>query len=105
MAAPAAAPPAAARMPAAAPLAAARIFGADRKKAVAQEFEAVFLSNMLEEMFAGLEDEGPMGAGAGAATWRSFLTDQYGKTIATNGGIGLADNVHRQLIALQEISR
>jgi len=94
--------PAAARMPAAAPLAAARIFGADRKKAVAQEFEAVFLSNMLEEMFAGLADEGPMGAGAGTGTWRSFLTDQYAKTIAANGSIGLADQVYRQLIALQE---
>ena len=36
MAASVVSPPAAARMPAAAPLAAARIFGADRKKAVAQ---------------------------------------------------------------------
>jgi Rod binding domain-containing protein len=105
MAAPIAAPPTVARMPAAAPLAAARIFGADRKKAVAQEFEAVFLSNMLEEMFAGLEDEGPMGSGAGAGTWRSFLTDQYAKTIAAKGGVGLADHVHRQLIAMQENSQ
>ena len=96
--------PAAARMPAAAPLAAARIFGADRKKAVAQEFEAVFLSNMLEEMFADLAEEGPMGAGAGAGTWRSLLTEQYAKTIAAKGGVGLADQVHRQLIALQETS-
>ena len=102
MAAPVASPLAAARMPAAAQLATSRIFGADRKKAVAQEFEAVFLSNMLEEMFAGLAEEGPMGAGAGTGTWRSFLTDQYAKTITANGGVGLADQVHRQLIALQE---
>jgi Rod binding domain-containing protein len=43
-----------------------------------------------------------MGAGAGAGTWRSLLTDEYAKTIAKAGGIGLADHVQRQLIALQE---
>ena len=102
MASPAVTPPTVARMPAAAPIAAAHIFGANRTKAVAKEFEAVFLSNMFEEMFSGLQDEGPMGAGAGAGTWRSLLTDEYAKTIANAGGIGLADHVQRQLIALQE---
>lgn len=94
-----------ARTPVAAQASPAHILGPDRVKAAAHEFEAVFLSNMLEEMFADIEDEGPMGAGGGAATWRSLLTDEYARTIASAGGIGLADHVQRQLIALQERSR
>ena len=104
-ASPFAAPPAIARTGAAAQAPAAPIQGADRIQAAAREFEAVFLSNMLEEMFAGLADEGPLGAGSGTATWRSLLTDEYARTIASAGGIGLADHVQRQLIALQERSQ
>jgi Rod binding domain-containing protein len=69
---------------------------------LAQDFEAVFLTNMLEEMFAGLEDEDPFGGGAGSSTWRSLQTEEFARVIAEAGGIGLADHVQRQLIALQE---
>jgi Rod binding domain-containing protein len=34
--------------------------------------------------------------------WRSLLTDQYAKSIAKSGGIGIADQVYRSLIAHQE---
>jgi Rod binding domain-containing protein len=69
-------------------------------KEVAQEFESVFLGNMFEEMFAGIED-GPFD-GEGSATWRSLRTEEMAKSIAAAGGIGLADHVQRHLIALQE---
>jgi flagellar protein FlgJ len=70
-------------------------------KEVAQEFESVFLGNMVEEMFAGIE-EGPFDGGEGAATWRSLRTEEMARSIAAAGGIGLADHVQRHLIALQE---
>jgi Rod binding domain-containing protein len=34
--------------------------------------------------------------------WRSFLSEQYAKTFAKAGGIGIADHVYRTLIAQQE---
>ncbi|MCX2722051.1 rod-binding protein [Roseibium salinum] len=71
----------------------------------AEEFEAVFLNTMLQNMFTGLDDGGTWGAGTGSDAWQSLLIDEYAKTIAQTGGIGLADNVERELLALQEGAR
>lgn len=80
---------------------------ANRKiKETAQQFESVFLTNMFEEMFSGIqEQDGPLGAGPGQSAWRSMLTEEYANTIAKNGGIGVAEHVQRELIALQERNR
>ena len=72
--------------------------------AQAQEFEAVFLNSMFQEMFAGIDGDGPFGGGAGAGTWRSFLTDEYAKSFAQAGGVGIGAEVYRTLIAQQEVS-
>jgi Rod binding domain-containing protein len=47
-------------------------------------------------------NEGPFNGGQAANTWRSFLTDEYSKNFAKAGGIGIADSVYKELIALQE---
>jgi Rod binding domain-containing protein len=73
-----------------------------RKSAV--EFEAVFLNTMFNQMFTGIDGEGPFGGSGGAGVWRSFLSDEYSKSFAKAGGIGLADHVYRSLIAQQEAS-
>jgi len=71
-----------------------------------QQFESVFLTNMLEEMFSGIkEEEGPLGAGQAQGAWRSMLTEEYANSITRAGGIGVADQVQRELIALQERNR
>lgn len=75
-------------------------------KSVSQQFESVFLGNMFEEMFANVQEtEGPMGAGQSQSAWRSMLTDEYANTISRNGGIGVAEHIQRELIALQERTR
>jgi peptidoglycan hydrolase FlgJ len=71
----------------------------------AQEFEAVFLNTMLQQMFTGLENGGTWGKGHGADAWQSLLIDEYARSISEVGGIGLADSVERELIALQEGAR
>jgi Rod binding domain-containing protein len=76
--------------------------GPARAKSAAQDFEAVFLNQMLQHMFTGIEGEGPFGGGVGVSIWRSFLTEQYAKTFSKAGGIGLADHVYRSLMAHQE---
>lgn len=77
---------------------------ADRNKAreAAQDFEAVFLNSMFSQMMTGMDGEGPFGGGAATGVWRSFLTDEYAKSFAKKGGLGIADDVYRTLIAQQE---
>ena len=67
----------------------------------AVEFEAVFLSQMMEHMFADV-DIMPMSDGPGEDIYKSMLLDEYGKVIARAGGIGVADHVKREMISIQE---
>ncbi len=87
------------------PTAAPAAAGTDKTKKVSQDFESVFLTNMFENMFEGLDDEGPFGTGAGNGVWRSMLTEEYAKSVTASGGIGIADQIQRQLVSLQEKSR
>jgi peptidoglycan hydrolase FlgJ len=75
--------------------------GHPKAHAAAQDFEAVFLNSMFQQMFTGVDGEGPMGGSGAVGIWRSFLTDQYAKSFAQKGGIGLADHVYRALIERQ----
>lgn len=74
----------------------------DKARAASQDFEAVYINTMFQQMFTSVDGEGPFGGGAAGGVWRSFLTDEYAKTFAKSGGIGIADHVYRALIAQQE---
>jgi peptidoglycan hydrolase FlgJ len=69
----------------------------------AEDFEAVFINEFLGAMFEGVPTEGPFGGGPGESIFRSMMIDQYSKTIASQGGFGLADAVKRQLLTMQEV--
>jgi Rod binding domain-containing protein len=71
---------------------------------VAQDFEASFLNSMFSQMFTNIDGEGPFGGGPAVGVWRSFLTEEYSKSFAKKGGIGIADEVYRALLAQQEIT-
>lgn len=73
-----------------------------KAKSAAQDFEAVFLNSMFQQMFTGMDGEGPFGGSGPAGTWRSFLTDEYAKSFAKAGGIGIADQVYSALLTQQE---
>ena len=73
-----------------------------KAKATGEDFEAVFLNSMFQQMFAGV-GQGPFGGGPGANVWRSFLTDEYSKSFAKAGGVGIAAQVQRELLAHQEL--
>jgi flagellar protein FlgJ len=73
-----------------------------RARAQATDFEAVFLTTMFNQMFTGIDGDGPFGGGGAAGVWRSFLSDEYGKSFAKVGGIGIADHVYRALLTQQE---
>ena len=70
-------------------------------KAAGEDFEAMFLNSMFQQMFSGVGN-GPFSGGHGANIWRSFLTDEYSKSFVKAGGIGIAGEVQRALLAQQE---
>lgn len=72
-------------------------------EAAAQDFEALFLAQVLRSLAAGLQGEGPLG-GSEADPFRDLLGDAYARLIARAGGIGLADAVLRELVRVQETS-
>ena len=74
-----------------------------KASAAAQDFEAVFLNSMFQHMFTGVSGEGPFGGSGAAGVWRSMLTDEYARSFAKSGGIGIADQVYRTLMARQEV--
>ena len=80
--------------------AAADVKAKARESAV--DFEAVFLNSMFSQMFTGIEGDGPFGGGGSTGVWRSFLSEEYAKSFAKAGGIGLADHVYQALLAQQE---
>jgi len=87
----------------AADLAAAANSGKPAKaKVAAEDFEAVFLNSMFSQMFTAIDGEGPFGGSAGAGVWRTFLAEEYSKSFAKAGGVGIARQVYQTLLAQQE---
>jgi len=74
-------------------------------RAAAEEFEAVFLSAMLAPMFEGVGQDEMFGGGPGEDMYRSLLVEEYGKSIGRAGGLGIADEVERELLRLQEVAQ
>ena len=77
---------------------------AQADKAV-KDFEAVFINEFLGTMFEGIKADGPFDGGPGEEIFRALMLEKYSKTIADQGGFGLADSVKRQLLSMQETAR
>jgi len=69
----------------------------------AKDFEAVFINQMIGTMFEGIKTDGPFGGGPAEAMFRSLMIDHYSKSIADQGGFGLADQVKREILRMQEM--
>ncbi len=67
----------------------------------AKEFEGMFISEMLNHMFSGVEVDPEFGGGHGEEMFRSLLVNEYGKQIASGPGIGIASKVKEVMIAMQ----
>ncbi len=74
---------------------------AEARKA-AESFEAFFIGQYLEQMFAGIRTDGMFGGGNAENIYRSLMLQEIGKNIAANGGIGIADAVQREILQIQE---
>ena len=90
--------------PAATAALAGKVSGAGRAakaKAAGEDFEGVCLTSMFPQLMSGI-GQGPFSGGHGANIWRSFLTDEYSKSFVKAGGVGIASEVTRALLAQQE---
>ena len=69
---------------------------------VAEDFEAFFASAYFEQMFSGIQPDSVTGGGEGESMFRSLMIQEYGKAVAKQRVLGIADVVKRQLLQLQE---
>jgi Rod binding domain-containing protein len=74
---------------------------ADMAKA-AQEFEAMFLAQLLQPMFQGVDMSGLGGDSPGSDVYKEMLVKEYGKSIARAGGVGIAEQVQHEMLRIQE---
>lgn len=70
---------------------------ATRLAAVAQDFEASFLAEMLRAANSGVS-AGSFGGGIGEEQFTSFLVDAQAQQFAARGGLGLAEVILRSLM-------
>jgi len=79
--------------------------GADRTEAAkktGQDFEAFFVTSMLESMMAGLKTDKMFGGGQGETLYRSMLNQYYGKAIAARGTLGIGSMIQHEILRMQE---
>jgi Rod binding domain-containing protein len=73
-----------------------------KARKTAEEFETMFLENMMSQVFPQEAGEGPAGDnGTGGQIYRVMLVNEHAKAVAKSGGIGIADQIYRQLIQMQ----
>lgn len=68
----------------------------------AKGFEAVFLTQLVDSMFAGVSTDGYFGGGSAEKLWRGFLVEHIADAFAERGGVGIADAVMAQIVQLSE---
>lgn len=70
----------------------------------ADDFETMFMTNMLTPMFDTVDVDENFGGGHGEEMFRSLLTNEYAKGITAHGNLGLGNQVYRELLRAQEAS-
>ena len=74
-----------------------------KARKTAQDFESMFLEQTLDRLFASGGPDGPLGDnGMGGEVYRSMLVKEYAGNIARSGGVGIADQVYREILKMQE---
>ncbi len=78
-----------------------------RLKDSSKQYEAVFMSQMMQAMFKEI-DMNPMNEGSSAAedTYKGMMTNELGNAVSRTGpGIGLADPIYKSLLEAQIASQ
>jgi Rod binding domain-containing protein len=76
---------------------------AEKARKTGQDFEAMFLEQTLDRMFSTVGEDGPLGDnGTGGEVYRSMLVKEYAGNVVKSGGVGIGDQVFREIMRMQE---
>ena len=73
----------------------------EKIKEAADDFEAMFVSEMLSNMTSTVETDPLFGGGEAEETWKSMMNQEYGKEIVKAGGIGMSKDIMAKMIEMQ----
>ena len=74
-----------------------------RTRKTAEDFETMFLEQTMDRLTEGAGEDGPLGDnGTGGGVYRSMLAKEYAGSIVKTGGLGIADQIYRQMLQMQE---
>lgn len=68
----------------------------------AEDFEAMFMTQMLQPMWQEVEVDPMFGGGAGEEVFRGFMTQEFGRLAARTGTLGITGAVRSELLRIQE---
>jgi flagellar protein FlgJ len=66
----------------------------------AEEMEGLFLNTLVSQMMQTIGKDSGFDGGFGEETWRSMQAEQFSQAIAESGGIGLADDITEDILAM-----
>lgn len=72
-------------------------------KRAADEFEAIFISQMLKSMSVGVKTDGMFGGGQSEEIYKDLMNEELGKVMTNKGGIGMSDAIYREILKNQEV--
>jgi len=75
----------------------------DQVDKVSKDFESMFVSQMLEQMFGDSLGAEAFGDRETTEVYKAMMVEEYGKQISNAGGIGIAAYIKQELLKLQEI--
>jgi peptidoglycan hydrolase FlgJ len=77
----------------------------DRTRKTADDFERMFLEQTMDRVNNSEGTDGPLGEnGTGGGIYRSMMNKEYANAIVKSGGIGISDQVYKQMLAMQGAS-
>ncbi|GBU18827.1 MULTISPECIES: rod-binding protein [Methylobacterium] len=76
---------------------------ASKLRKTATDFEKMFLEQSFDRIAKSEGTEGPLGEnGTGGDVWRSMLTKEYASEVVKSGGVGISDQIYKQMLQMQE---
>jgi len=74
-----------------------------KAKKASTDFESMFLEQSLDRLSQSEGTDGPLGDnGTGGGIYRSMLAKEYAGQIVKSGGVGIGDQVFREMMKMQE---
>ena len=75
----------------------------DEAREVAETFESIFISQMLAPMFETVPDDEMFGGGHAEGIYKSMQIEEFGKAMASSGGIGISESIMAEILKMQEV--